>query len=85
MKQTIAVEHSLDSVKDYLKEKGYQVDSVSISREYSHQMDKYDAVVVTGMNDNILGVNDTNTKAIVIEARGLSAEQVYKELQQRLI
>lgn len=83
-KKIVAVEHDLTPVKELLTNKGYSVESIDLSKEFSNQMGKYDALVVRGMNDNFMGINDINTKAIVIEANGLTAEQVYNELESRL-
>jgi len=83
MKQKVAVERNLTPVKDFLADKGWNVETIDFRNEYTKQMDKYDAIVVTGMNDNFLGVNDTNTRAVVIDASGLTPEQVYHELQLR--
>lgn len=82
--QKIAVEQSLTPVREYLADKGFNVDSIDFGQEFTHQMDKYDALVVTGFNRNFLGVNDINTKAPVIDAKGMSPEQVYHELRLRL-
>ena len=84
MKHKVAVENSLTPISEYLSKKGYSVDSVDFSKEYTRGMDLYDAVVVTGLNENFLGVEDTNTKAVVIDAKGLTAEQVYNRLEDRL-
>lgn len=84
MKKTIAVENNLTPVIEYLSGKGYKVDSIDIGGEYSKSIDKYDAVVVTGMNKDFLGVQDTVSRIPVIDARGLSAEQIYDRLNSRL-
>jgi len=84
MKQRIAIESNLTPIRDYLVSKGFDVETVSLNNEYTNQMDKYDAIIVTGMNNNFLGVNDTNTRAVVIDASGMTAEQVYNELQTRI-
>lgn len=84
MKHKIAVENSLSPISEYLAKKGYDVEKVDFSQEYTKGMDKYDAVVVTGISSNFLGVEDTNTKAVVIDAKGLTAEQVYSTLESRL-
>lgn len=83
MSLKVAVEKDLSPVKDYLSNKGYIVDTVDINKEFLKGMDEYDAVVVTGMNKNFLGVEDVNTGAVVIEAKGLTAEQVYNEITNR--
>jgi hypothetical protein len=84
MKQIIAVESELTPVKEFLSSKGYQVESVHFGEIIKNKTHKYDAFVVTGMEENFLGINDTITKAIVLDASGMSPEQVYQELQLRL-
>ncbi|KAB3532875.1 YkuS family protein [Alkaliphilus pronyensis] len=80
MKNRIAVEDSLTDVRDYLQQKGYQVESLSRSKE----LEGFDAIVVTGQDSNILGMENANTKSPVITARGQSAQLIYDEIQKRL-
>lgn len=81
MKQKIAIEPNLTPIKDFLSSKGYSVDSINYG-EGSVKFNKgYDAFIVTGMDTNFMGINDTDSKAVVINAKGLTAEQVYHELQ----
>lgn len=79
MKGKIAVEPALTNVKSYLVQQGYAVESMS---EHSHKdLRGYDAVVVSGINQNLLGMQDTQTKAVVINADGLSPEEVAERLK----
>lgn len=82
--QKIAIEPDLTPISKYLGERGYQVENISLSKEFSNKHSNYDAYVVTGLNSNFLGISDTISKAVVIDASGLSPEQVYHELQLRL-
>ena len=84
MNKTIAVEHNLTPVMEYLTEKGYKVEGIDFGREYGKNIDKYDAVVVTGMNKDFLGVQDVVSKIPVIDANGLTAEQVFSEINARV-
>lgn len=84
MNRKIAVERSLTPVRDLLSSKGYTVDSINMNNEFTKEMQKYDAIVVTGMNEDFLGIQDRNTKALVINAEGLTAEQIYGEIENRL-
>lgn len=84
MNRKIAVEQGLTPVKDFLAQKGYFVDSINLSEEFERGLDEYDAVVVTGMNENYLGVEDINTNAAIIDAKGLTAEQVYSQIKKKL-
>jgi len=83
MKPRIAVEPALTPIKDYLIDKGYQVDSINLKEEPSKQSEKYDAFIITGMNKDFMGIRDTSTKATVIDATGMTAEQVFHELEMR--
>ncbi len=84
MKQKIAIEPNLTPIKDYLTEKGYQVENINFGQGTSNQSTDYDAFVVTGLDRNFLGDSSTYTKAPVIDASGLTPQQVYQELQSRL-
>lgn len=84
MNQRVAVEPNLTPVKELLSSKGYQVDSINESGNTSMAAGNYDAYIVTGMNSNFMGMGNTSSKALVIDATGLTAEQVYQELQSRL-
>jgi hypothetical protein len=84
MNKRIAIEPKLTPVKELLTNKGYTVDSINFGEFTNKSTDKYDAYIITGMDKNFLGVNDTSTRAVVIDATGLTAEQVYHELQMRL-
>ncbi|WP_432664117.1 YkuS family protein [Wukongibacter baidiensis] len=77
----VAVEKSLSNVKDYLKEQGYDVESLENNRD---KINSFDAIVVTGQNSNFLGMHDTSTNGTVVYAKGLTPEDVHKELQRTL-
>ncbi len=42
-------------------------------------------LIISGMQNNMLGVQDTAFAAPIIDATGLSAEEVYEELQHRVL
>ncbi|ABR49289.1 protein of unknown function UPF0180 [Alkaliphilus metalliredigens QYMF] len=77
MKRKVAIENSLGDVKTYLQEQGFQVEEL---RENAN-LDSYDAVIVTGQDSNMLGMENAVTKAPVITARGQSAEQIYDRIK----
>ncbi|WZL71597.1 YkuS family protein [Clostridiaceae bacterium 35-E11] len=77
----IAVEQSLENVKDYLRNRGYDVTDIESTQSNAKD---FDAMVVSGQNSNFLGMHDTNTKAFVINAKGMSVEDIHKELNNRL-
>ncbi|WP_339163390.1 YkuS family protein [Siminovitchia sp. FSL W7-1587] len=76
----IGVEEGLTNVTEALQQKGYEVVSLSNATD----LDECDCCVVTGMDSNIMGMQTTTTKVPVIEASGLSAEEVCKEVENKL-
>ncbi|RDU36507.1 hypothetical protein DRW41_13335 [Neobacillus piezotolerans] len=76
----IGVEQSLGNVQQALRERGYDV--VELKQE-SDAAD-CECCVITGLDSNIMGMQDTVTKAPVIEANGLSADEVCSLVENRL-
>ncbi|MBF8983530.1 YkuS family protein [Lutibacter sp. B2] len=80
MMKRVAVEKSLKNVKDYLTDKGYDVSEIKNTK---NNMNNFDAIVVSGQNSNFLGIQNTSTKASIVNASGMSVEDVYNELSNR--
>lgn len=76
----IGVEGSLTNVQQALQEKGYEV--VQLQQESDAK--NCDCCVVTGLDTNVMGMADTFTEGSVIEANGLSADEVCQEVANRL-
>lgn len=82
-KGRVAVEMNLTDLREYLDNQGYEVvqlDPLSLSGVELHNCE---AVVISGMDRNMLGMQDIHTEAPVIDATGMSPEEVYKQLQNR--
>jgi hypothetical protein len=79
----IAIEPNLSPIRDYLAGKGYKVESINFSDQPPKKLSGYDAFVVTGLNSNFLGIHNTGTNAVVINADGLTPEEVARELDRR--
>ncbi|MCT4607253.1 MAG: YkuS family protein [Marinisporobacter sp.] len=77
----IAVERSLKNVKNYLNTNGYEVTDLESSKA---SLKNFDAIVVSGQNSNLLGMQDTNTRASVINAAGMTPEDVQNQITNRL-
>jgi len=78
----IAVQQGLSEVKKYLSEEGYTVKEFDNSKKNAgHFLDRYDAVIVTGENQNIMGVEDTISSTPIIDATGMTAEEVKKQIE----
>jgi len=78
MKGKIAVEPALTTFKEYLYGQGYNVVDMN---EHSNLND-CDAIVVTGLNRNLLDNHETETKAVVISADGLTPPEVADRLRE---
>ncbi|WP_066256599.1 YkuS family protein [Neobacillus drentensis] len=76
----IGVEQSLGQVQAALREKGHDV--VELKQESDAQ--NCDCCVVTGLDSNVMGMQDTFTKGSVIDASGLSADEVCQQVESRL-
>ncbi|MEQ6377299.1 YkuS family protein [Bacillaceae bacterium S4-13-58] len=76
----IGVEGSLSDVRNALQEKGYDI--VELKQEEDAK--NCDCCVITGQDKNVMGMATRSTDASVINADGLTAEQVVQEVESRL-
>ncbi len=86
MKPRVAVEENLTPIEEFLSERGYEVENINFTdaEEISSLVDEFDAFVVSGLDSNMLGIEDTETDAIIIDASGMTPEEVYDELEARV-
>lgn len=78
MRKIIAVEEGLsNSIKAALEKEGYTVVKPGAGG-------KIDATIVTGMDDDVMGMQDISGKSAVIEASGKTAEQILRDLKNRI-
>ncbi|BCB02292.1 YkuS family protein [Bacillus sp. KH172YL63] len=76
----IGVEQSLQNVVQALREKGHDV--VELKQE--SDANGCDCCIVTGMDSNVMGIQNVATQGPVIEASGLSADQICQQVESRL-
>ena len=76
----IAVEQSLTNVSETLREKDYDVVDLTSASD----AENCSCCVVSGIDSNVMGMQDISTKAPVIEASGLSADEVCSQVESRL-
>ena len=58
----VAVEKGLRPIKDYLTNEGYEVQEFDNTKKRAKNfLNKYDAVVITGQDEDFLGIEDTIT------------------------
>jgi hypothetical protein len=83
MNGRIAIEPTLSNVKDYLSGIGYTVETIDENKKTGSLQD-FDVIVVTGLSTNLLGMSGTRTKAPVINADGLTPEEVAGKIKSSL-
>jgi len=76
----IGVEQSLSNVKDVLMEKGYNV--VDLKNEEDAK--NCDMAVISGQDKDVMGIADVVTENSVINAQGVSAEEVCDMVNERI-
>lgn len=83
--KNIAIEKGLSSVKNYLQSQGYSVREFDLSKGNTTKiLNSVDAVVVTGDVTDFTALNSVAANAPIIEATGLSPEQVREEIEERV-
>ena len=75
----IGVEQSLTNVQQVLREKGHDV----IELKQESDANGCDCCVVTGLDSNVMGMQNVATQGSVIEASGLTAEEVCQQVESR--
>ncbi len=75
-KGKVVVDGYLGPVRDMLRESGYEILPLE-------QMTDADCVIVTGGDSNFMGVETALTKASVIDAIGMTPEEVMAEVERR--
>lgn len=79
----IAIEPALSNVKDYLSGMGYNMVDIDVNKE-AGSLRGFDAIVVTGLSTNLLGMSNTRAKARVINADGLTPEEIADKIKSGL-
>ena len=78
----IAVQEGLNPIKNYLCEEGYTVKEFDNRKKNAGNfLDRYDAVIVTGENQNFMGTEDTISKTPIIDASGMTGEEVKEQIE----
>ncbi|WP_409298422.1 YkuS family protein [Peribacillus sp. SCS-26] len=76
----IGVEQSLTSVSEALRGRGHEV----IELKQESDAAGCDACVITGLDSNVMGMADVSIQGSVIEANGLTAEEVCSHIENSL-
>lgn len=76
MTRIIGVEQSLSNVEQALKAKGYEV----IQLRNEEDAKRCDACVITGQDKDVMGISDPVLAGPVIDANGLSADEILQRV-----
>lgn len=76
MKINVAVDKSLSPVSKLLKDNGYKITDMKDKSA--------NAIIVDGLDDNFMGMEDIVNDVPVINAQGKTAEEILKELESKL-
>ena len=78
MSSRIVVDDELGNIKSTLKEKGFTVLGMN-------ELDKNpDVVIVSGMEKNVMGIQDIQTDVPIISVLGMDEDEVIKELYKKI-
>lgn len=77
-KGRIVVADELGNIKAALRDQGYEVLGMNGVTQNP------DAVILSGLDDNVMGMEDMKVNAPVISAHGLSANEVINEMRKRM-
>jgi len=78
LNKIIAVEENLGPVKEFLSTQGCQVISIEKAMEQQPH-----AVVLSGMKQNLMGMQEIIIDAPIISAQGKSAEEIWSEIMKK--
>lgn len=76
----IGVEETLTDVQQALSEKGYDI----IALKNEQDATGCDCCIISGQDQNIMGIETMVTNGPVIDARGMSADDVCREVENRI-
>lgn len=72
----VAVDQGLSAdLSDMLKKEGYQVVT-------PYRGQKVDAIIATGLDNNVMNMQDISTRAPVIDASGKTPEDIIRRLRE---
>lgn len=84
MHKKVAVEKNLTSIKQYFESNGYQVDTIDDTQiDTIGEIGRYDAIIVSGGNNDFLGIQNTNTPTPIIDASGSTPVEIFNKIDQK--
>lgn len=80
----IGVQKGLSTIADYLSTQGYSVEILGEDlRSSIEKSGNLDVIVSADYNKNMMGFSDTSTKIPIIDASGLTQEEIKNMIEQK--
>lgn len=80
----IGIEKGLDTIADYLSSQGYSVEILGEDLKSNvSKCNNLDVIVTADYNTNMMGFSDTSTKTPIINASGLTQEEIKQMIDQK--
>ena len=77
----VGIEKPLSNVRRYLESRDCTVEVLEDNtKESPRNLNKFDAIVVTGADSNFMGMEDVMTTTKVINAEGKTEDEIYSEI-----
>jgi galactitol-specific phosphotransferase system IIB component len=81
----VGIEKGLKDIADYLSNEGYSVQTLSESLENNTSMyNGLDVIVAADYNTDMMGFSDTETKVPVVNASGLTPQEIKSLIDQKV-
>ncbi|PTM59325.1 YkuS family protein [Desmospora activa] len=81
MNQRVAVERGLSQISQYLRQQGCEVEDLSAD---NMDANNYACCVISGGDKDMMGIQNVQFQGSVINAEGMTADEVYQAVQQRI-
>lgn len=75
----VAIEQNLSDIRSALQQKGYEL----VDMKKQEDAAGCDCCVISGQDQNVMGMMDAQTQGSVINAHGRTAEEVCQEVDAR--
>jgi hypothetical protein len=75
----VAIEQNLEPIQQYLQQQGYQCEQLN---QQNASAQGYSAIIISGADRNLMGIENATTQAPVINADGMTPQDVAQRLQQ---
>lgn len=83
--KNLAVQKGLTPIKEYLENQGYIIREFENNYESNISfLNKFDAIIINGQNTNILNEQKPKIDSIIVNANGMTPEQVDQQLKSQI-